>query len=108
VQDGIQAVRFMMPRVWFDRENCGDAVEILKQYQREYDEDKKVFREKPRHDSSSHCADAFRMLALSWKENKPKEPEKEPIFHIKAGNNGIIPIPLDELWRETPRRTERY
>ena len=108
VQDGIQAVRFMMPRVWFDRENCGDAVEILKQYQREYDEDKKVFREKPRHDSSSHCADAFRMLALSWKENKPKEPEKEPIFHIKAGNNGIIPVPLDELWRETPRRTERY
>jgi hypothetical protein len=108
VQDGIQAVRFMMPRVWFDRENCGDAVEILKQYQREYDEDKKVFREKPRHDSSSHCADAFRMLALSWKENKPKEPEKEPIFHIKAGNNGIITVPLDELWRETPRRTERY
>ena len=108
VQDGIQAVRFMMPRVWFDRENCGDAVEILKQYQREYDEDKKVFREKPRHDSSSHCADAFRMLALSWKENKPKKPEKEPVFHIKAGNNGIIPIPLDELWRETPRRTERY
>jgi phage terminase large subunit len=108
VQDGIQAVRFMMPRVWFDRENCGDAVEILKQYQREYDEDKKVFREKPRHDSSSHCADAFRMLALSWKENKPKEPEKELIFHIKAGNNGIIPVPLDELWRETPRRTERY
>ena len=108
VQDGIQAVRFMMPRVWFDRENCGDAVEILKQYQREYDEDKKVFREKPRHDSSSHCADAFRMLALSWKENKPKKPEKEPIFHIKAGNNGIIPVPLDELWRETPRRTERY
>ena len=108
VQDGIQAVRFMMPRVWFDRENCGDAVEILKQYQREYDEDKKVFREKPRHDSSSHCADAFRMLALSWKENKPKEPEKESIFHIKAGNNGIIPVPLDELWRETPRRTERY
>ena len=108
VQDGIQAVRFMMPRVWFDRENCGDAVEILKQYQREYDEDKKVFREKPRHDSSSHCADAFRMLALSWKENKPKKPEKEPIFHIKAGNNGIIPVTLDELWRETPRRTERY
>jgi len=108
VQDGIQAVRFMMPRVWFDRENCGDAVEILKQYQREYDEDKKVFREKPRHDSSSHCADAFRMLALSWKENKPKNPEKEPIFHIKAGNNGIITVPLDELWRETPRRTERY
>jgi hypothetical protein len=108
VQDGIQAARFMMPRVWFDRENCGDAVEILKQYQREYDEDKKVFREKPRHDSSSHCADAFRMLALSWKENKPKEPEKEPIFHIKAGNNGIIPVPLDELWRETPQRKERY
>jgi len=108
VQDGIQAVRMMMPRVWFDRENCGDAVEILKQYQREWNEDKKAFSERPRHDFSSHCADAFRMLALSWREIKPKEPEKPAKFNIKAQNGVIITAPLDELWQDVKRHQERY
>lgn len=108
VQDGIQAARMMLPRVWFDRSNTYDAVELLKQYQREWDEDKKTFRDKPRHDFTSHCADAFRMLALSWREIKPKEPEKPPIFPITAKSNRITTIPLDDLWKETSQRTERY
>lgn len=108
IQDGIQAARLMMPRVWFDKENCYEAVELLKQYQREYDEDKKTFREKPRHDFTSHCADAFRMMALSWKENKPKEPEKLPTYQTSGHNGRIITAPLDDLWAETSKRVERY
>ena len=108
VQDGIQAVRAMLPRVWFDRDGCGDAVELLKQYQREWDEDKKAFRDKPRHDFTSHCADAFRMLALSWRENKPKEPETLPKFPVIRHNGRIVTIPLDEMWAETTKRNERY
>ena len=108
IQDGIQAARMMLPRVWFDRSNTYDAVELLKQYQREWDEDKKTFRDKPRHDFTSHCADAFRMMALSWREIKPKEPEKPPIFPITAKSNRITTIPLDDLWKETPNRNERY
>jgi hypothetical protein len=50
VQNGIQAVRMMLPRVWFDAERCGDGIEALRQYQREYDEDKKAYRASPRHD----------------------------------------------------------
>ena len=50
VQNGIQAVRLTLPRVWFDAEKCRDGIEALRQYQREYDEDKKAFRESPRHD----------------------------------------------------------
>lgn len=108
VQDGIQAVRMMLPRVSFDKENCGEAVELLKQYQREWDEDKKTFRDKPRHDFTSHCADAFRMLALSWKELKP-EPEPELAkFPIKGHNGRIITANLDELWQSTPKKRERY
>lgn len=108
VQDGIQAARLMLPRVWFDRDNCGQAVELLKQYQREFDEDKKTFRQKPRHDFTSHCADAFRMLALSWREVKPKEPEKPPVFLAKAHNGRIVTAPLDDLWASTKKRVERY
>jgi len=48
VQDGIQAVRRVLPRCWFDEEKCAEGMEALRQYQREYDEDKKAFRERPR------------------------------------------------------------
>jgi len=44
VQDGIQAVRQMLPQCWFDSERTHDGLEALRQYQREYDEDKKAFR----------------------------------------------------------------
>lgn len=107
VQDGIQAARVMLPRCYFDGETTGEAVELLKQYQREWDEEKKVFREKPRHDFTSHCADAFRMAAVSWRELAAKEPEKPPTFPIRAHNGVIVTAPLDDLWKSTPRRTER-
>jgi hypothetical protein len=107
VQDGIQAARVMMPRVWFDKDNCESAVELLKQYQREWDEDKKAFRDKPRHDNTSHCADAFRMMAVAWRENKPKIEEKVDIFPVKGQNGRIVTAPLDDLWKETPRRNDR-
>ena len=107
VQDGIQAARMTLPRVWFDRENTYDAVELLKQYQREWDEDKKTFRDKPRHDFTSHCADAFRMLALSWREIKPPEPETLHKFPVTGHNGRIVTIPLDEMWVETTKRNER-
>jgi hypothetical protein len=107
VQDGIQAARVMLPRVWFDRYNCESAVELLKQYQREWDEDKKAFRDKPRHDNTSHCADAFRMMAVAWRENKPKIEEKVDIFPVKGQNGRIVTAPLDDLWKDTPRRNDR-
>lgn len=68
LQDGIQAVRMMLPRVVFDREKTGEGLEALKLYQREWDSDKKCFRDKPRHDWTSHAADGFRMVAVAWKE----------------------------------------
>jgi hypothetical protein len=37
----------MLPQTWFDAERCYDGIEALRQYQREYDEDKKAFRQTP-------------------------------------------------------------
>jgi hypothetical protein len=68
VQDGIQAARAMLPHCYFDEEQTEVGVSALKQYQREWDDDKKMFREKPRHDWASNPADAFRMLAIAWRE----------------------------------------
>ena len=94
VQDGIQAVRQMLPRVWFDN-RCYEGVEALKQYQREYDEDKKAFRQTPRHDWTSHPADAFRMMAISWK-NEPviKAPDREKPLMVGPMNT----VTLNDMW----------
>ncbi|ABR91436.1 Uncharacterized conserved protein [Janthinobacterium sp. Marseille] len=71
--DGIQAARLTLAECYIDTK-CGEGLDALKQYQREYDEDKKCFRDKPRHDWTSHYADAFRYACLVWREEmKPKE-----------------------------------
>lgn len=74
--DGIQAARLTLADCYFDAQ-CRDGVETLKQYQREYDEDKRCFRDKPRHDWTSHYADAFRYACLVWREEM--KPKAEPV-----------------------------
>jgi len=73
LEDGIQAVRMAFPRMYFDASRCHEGIECLKQYQREWDDDRKCFRDKPRHDFTSHPADAFRYLALAWQEQAKPE-----------------------------------
>lgn len=80
VQDGIQAVRQILPRCYFDDERCNQGVECLRQYHREYDSDRKMFKDKPVHDWSSHGADAFRMLALAWREMGNEAKPEPPRF----------------------------
>jgi len=65
VEEGINAVRLLLPRCWFDRQKCAQGLEALKQYRHEYDERLKIFRANPLHDWTSHAADAFRYLAQS-------------------------------------------
>lgn len=95
VQDGIQAVRALLPRVWFDADKCRDGIEALRRYQREYDEDKKAFRQKPRHDDCSHPADAFRMLAIAWRaEPMVRRPDPEKTLLVGPQNT----VTLDDMW----------
>lgn len=95
VQDGIQAVRMTLPRCWFDAEKCAEGVEALRQYQREYDEDKKAFRQTPRHDWTSHPADAFRMLAVAWSQLPAKPvPQPERALLVGPANQAT----LNDMW----------
>lgn len=64
IQPGIEACRGILPRCKFDEERCSPLVKALKSYRKEWDEDKGVFSNKPRHDSSSHPSDAFRTGAM--------------------------------------------
>jgi phage terminase large subunit len=64
VEDGINAVRNLLPRCRFDRARTTRGLEALRQYRRDWDESLGTFRARPRHDWASHAADAFRYLAL--------------------------------------------
>lgn len=76
VMDGINAVRETLPRCWFDADKTESGLECLRQYRSEYDEKKLVFSDNPRHDWTSHAADAFRYLAMAWRELAQPKPEK--------------------------------
>lgn len=63
VDGGIESVRQLIPMCVFDADRCKDGLWALENYGFEFDEDRKVFKKSPRHDFSSHGADAFRYLS---------------------------------------------
>jgi hypothetical protein len=104
LQDGIQAIRQMLPRTWFNSVKCGDGIEALRQYQREYDEDKKAFRASPRHDWTSHPADAFRMLAVAWRAEPSAQKPLESKTLIVGPQNEVT---LNDMWQVHERSVSR-
>ena len=104
VQDGIQAVRQMLPQTWFDAERCNEGIEALRQYQREYDEDKKAFRQTPRHDWCSHPADAMRMLAIAWR-TEPTVRAPDRIKPLMVGPENTVT--LNDMWATAKSRSKR-
>jgi len=60
VDHGIESVRNILPKCWFDREKCKLGIDALRQYRKQWDEKNQVFKNKPLHDWCSHAADAFR------------------------------------------------
>jgi hypothetical protein len=105
LQDGIQASRLALTRAWFDHK-CEDGIECLRQYQREYDEDKKVFRDKPRHDWTSHGADAWRYLSIVWKDEAKIVTKDEPIKGLFIGKTDVT---INDMWKETKTKmNQRY
>lgn len=69
VADGIEASRNILPRVWFDADRCKQGIKCLRNYRKEFDEKKNVFKQQPLHDWASHGADSFRMFSVAWKDN---------------------------------------
>jgi phage terminase large subunit len=68
VADGIQAVRRLLPRCWFDAEGTKQGLSALRNYRRVFDEKRNVFFDTPLHDWASHYADAFRYMAIGLVE----------------------------------------
>jgi hypothetical protein len=103
LQDGIQATRLALTRTFFDN-RCVEGIECLRQYQREWDDDKKVFRDRPKHDWTSHSADAMRYLSIVWKDEDKPAIKDDRIRGIRVGKTEVT---LEEMWKETPKIINR-
>jgi len=77
-EDGIEAVRYMFPRVRIDKNNCALGLRGLREYQRLYKENQGVYSKKPLDNWATHIADAFRYLAVNYRRlyDTPQAPTK--------------------------------
>ena len=83
LMDGINAARLTIGRTWFDETRCAEGLEALRQYRADFDEKTRAYKDMPRHDWTSHSADAFRYLAMAWREvvapaREPPKPKPLP------------------------------
>jgi len=79
-EDGIEAVRNIFSRCWFDKTKCAPGLKALKNYRKDYDDKRKVFRSYPVDDWCADSSDAFRYLAVGFKvERIKKERKYQPV-----------------------------
>jgi phage terminase large subunit len=85
-EDGINAIRLILSRCYFDEVNCKRGIGALKGYRKEWNEKMQVYSSSPVHDWTSHGTDAFQTLALAQpkpkveREERPKK--KRAKFHV--------------------------
>jgi phage terminase large subunit len=105
VMDGINALRVSMPRSRWDAVRCREGIEALRQYRTEYDEKLKTFKDRPRHDWTSHTADAARYMAMAWRELRADPVAPKPVYDFIAKPDGSITSGL--TFSEIIKRKER-
>lgn len=64
-QDGRNAVKMMFPKFYFDELKCEDLLRKLSQHTKEWDDKGGKWKDKAKHDFTSHAADMLRYFATS-------------------------------------------
>ncbi len=75
VEDGIEAVRRILPRVHFDAGNCAEGLKSLREYRLDWDEKNRIARG-PLKNWTAHASDSFRYLALAYEEPAVMQPRR--------------------------------
>jgi len=66
IDDGIQQVRTLLDKCYFDESKTEKLWDALNNYSRDWDENGKTWRMRPKHDWSSHACDSMRYLAVGY------------------------------------------
>lgn len=73
LEDGIHALRMVLPRCWIDEDKCEPLTEALHHYRWDIDKQSGSLKPRPIHDWSSHFADAARYMAVAMQEARPSK-----------------------------------
>lgn len=68
VEMGLEHTRRLFPRFKIHQESAKQLVSALNQYHKKYDDNRKMYSDKPEHDWSSHMCDALRYLSVSFED----------------------------------------
>lgn len=97
IPDGIEAVRTNFGRMRIDEENCVELIKALENYRQEYDIKKKVYKQRPLHDWSSHYCDAMRYLCVSLPKTRDElTPEELDKRYQEAMYGESLPKPFQQ------------
>ena len=105
LMDGINSARLIIPLCEFNSSgSVQQGLEALKAYQKEWNEKMSRFSDTPLHNWASHGADAFRYLAIGWRE-QVKAPEKPPDRILSVGSRNQTTLrDLDKMAGDNWRR----
>lgn len=77
--DGIAMVRVNFNKFFFNRPGCLMGLNKVRMYRSVYDEDKKIFSDKPLHNFASHAADAMRTAVMGMPDVNRRSDWLKPI-----------------------------
>ena len=111
VDDGINAAREILPRCLFDEKRCDEGIDALSQYRADYHDDLKTFLPRPLHDWTSHYADAFRYMAMAYREIRPQpKPVPKPQelrFEVNDAGQVVSNMSVRQIVEAKARARER-
>lgn len=73
IDDGIDATRALLTKCYFNEATTRAGLNALRNYKKEFDFKNNVFKLQPKHDWTSHGSDAFRYLAVSFRDDFGRE-----------------------------------
>jgi hypothetical protein len=94
IEDGIEAVRSTLAKVWLDDVKCQPLLKSLESYRQEYDSKRGCYTGRVLHDLSSNFADAMRYLCLSLPKTRDglsSEDIDKNYREAKYGNQSNLP-----------------
>jgi hypothetical protein len=83
ILDGIERVRGLFSRFYFDEVRTKPIYEALGNYRKDWDAKLGEYKNNPRHDTNSHIADCFRVYCSMWTEEPIFANEWDKIQHEK-------------------------
>jgi len=66
-EDGIEAIRYVFPRLRLDKMNCNLGLRALREYQRLYKENAGIYSKRPLDNWAVHIVDAIRYLSVNYR-----------------------------------------